>query len=135
MAGTKEDTRSLNTYIDSIQSQIHAVYQNLISSRAKVTALDIKNKFTGTGERPYLLIEIFKHHNEQFLELVGKEFAFGTYKKYKTCLHSLEAFLKWKYKVADYSAKDIGYEFLTNYEFYLKSVQKIAHNTAMGYNT
>ena len=105
MAGTKEDARSLNTYIDSIQSQIHAVYQNLLSSKAEITALDIKNKLTGTGERPYLLIEIFKHHNEQFLELVRKEFAFGTYKKYKTCLHSLEAFLKWKYKVADYSVK------------------------------
>lgn len=131
--GSKEDVRSINSYIDSVQTQIYAAYQSLLASQTGVTALGIKHKLNGTSEKPYLLLEIFKHHNVQFLELVGKEFAFGTYKKYQTCFNSLESFLKWKYKVSDFSIKDISFKFLTNYEFYLKSVQKIAHNTSVGY--
>ena len=65
--------------------------------------------------------------------MVGKDYAIGTYKKYKSCFKSLQSFLSWKYKSADFNINDIDLEFLTSYDFYLKSVQNIAHNTSMGY--
>ena len=133
MTGSKEDARTLNTYIDNIHKQVHSAYNSILSTKSNVTALDIKNKLTGTAERPNLLLEIFRHHNEQFKALVGSDYSEGTYKKYKTCLVSLDSFIRWKYKTVDLNVKEVGNEFITSYEFYLKSVQKVAHNTAMGY--
>ena len=53
-------------------------------------------------------------------------------KKYKTALASLEAFLQWKFCKADISIKELNYQFIADYEFYLKSIRGVKHNTAMG---
>ena len=37
--------------------------------------------------------------------------------------------MKWKYNVDDMNIKDMNYEFITDYEFWLKSVCKCDHNT------
>ncbi len=79
-----------------------------------------------------MLIEIFRHHNTQFEALVGIEYSINTFKKYRTCLSSLESFLKWKYKKADIDIKTIGFEFINDFEFYLKTERMVAHNSAMG---
>ena len=92
----------------------------------------IKAVYTGVADRPRMLIEIYKYHNQQFAELVGKEYSAGTLKKFKTALSSLEAFIEWKYKKRDFPVRDLNFQFITDYEFYLKSVNGLQHNTAMG---
>jgi outer membrane protein assembly factor BamD (BamD/ComL family) len=82
-------------------------------------------------ERLRLLVEIYQYHNQQFATLVGKEYSAGTLKKFKTALSSLEAFIKWKFAKADISIKDLNYQFITDYEFYLKAVRGLQHNSAM----
>ena len=41
--------------------------------------------------------------------------------------------MKWKYKVDDLDIRKLNYQFMTNYEFWLKSVRKCDHNTSMKY--
>jgi site-specific recombinase XerD len=132
MAGTKEDARAMNIYLDTLQTKIYELHREVLVSGMTLTAEAIKIKFTGQGERPRMLIEIFEHHNQQFAELVGKEYSEGTLKKFKTVATSLREFLKWKFQVADINIKELGFEFVNDYEFYLKSIQGIQHNTAMG---
>src|SRR3954449_6191838 len=79
-----------------------------------------------------MLGEIYRYHNDQFAELVGKEFSPGSLKKFKTALASLEAFLHWKFLKVDIQIKDLNYQFITDYEFYLKAIRGLQHNTAMG---
>jgi site-specific recombinase XerD len=62
---------------------------------------------------------------------VGSEFSYGTYKKFKPALKSLRAFLEWKFKKKDVYLTEVNHKFITDYEFYLKSVQKLQHNSAM----
>src|SRR6185436_112367 len=54
-----------------------------------------------TEEKKYSLIEVYQYHNDQFEKLVGSEFSYGTYKKFKSALKSLKAFLEWKFKKKD----------------------------------
>ncbi len=132
MAGTKEDARAMNMYLDTMQAKIYELHREILSSALPLTAEAIKIKFTGQGERPRMLMEIFEHHNQQFAELVGKEYSEGTLKKFKTVMNSLREFLKWKFQTADINIKELGFEFVNDYEYYLKSIQGIQHNTAMG---
>ncbi|MFV5701756.1 tyrosine-type recombinase/integrase [Flavobacterium sp. XS2P12] len=46
--------------------------------------------------------------------------------------HTIE-FLQWKYSVSDIDIKHIDHSFITEYEFYLRSVRKCANNTAVKY--
>lgn len=132
MAGTKEDARAMNVYLDALQSKIYELHRQVLISGLPLTAEVIKIKFTGHGERPRMLMEIFEHHNQQFAELVGIEYSEGTLNKFKSVVTSLREFLKWKFQTVDINIKELGFEFVNDYEFYLKSIQGIQHNSAMG---
>ncbi|MFV0472176.1 MAG: site-specific integrase [Paludibacteraceae bacterium] len=87
----------------------------------------------GVEKRKHLLIPIFKQHNEEIKTLVGKDFAKATYIRYETSLNHTINFLKWKYKISDVEVKKIDHEFITSYDFYLKSVCKCNQNTTSKY--
>jgi site-specific recombinase XerD len=133
MAGTKEDARIMNIYFDTLQTKMYELHRDVLLSGLPITADAIKNKFIGCDERPRMLVEIYEQHNQQFAELVGKEFSEGTLKRFKTCKASIQGFLQWKYKASDLDIKKLGFEFVNDYEFYLKSIKNCSHNTAMGY--
>jgi site-specific recombinase XerD len=61
------------------------------------------------------------------------DYAKPTLTKYNTTVNHLESFLKWKYKVSDISLLQLKYEFLSGFEFYLKTEKSIDHNTAAKY--
>jgi len=130
--GKTEETRTLNSYLNAVEHRIYEIHKQLIVDDIEITGELIKSKFLGICERPRMLVEIYKCHNEQFAALVGKEFSAGTLKKFKTALSSLEAFIKWKFNKADLPINSLNYQFVTDYEFYLKSLRGLQHNSAMG---
>ncbi len=133
MIGNGEEAKEMNAFLNNYQLKVYETHREILVSNLPLTAESIKNRLTGEDERSRKLMEIFAHHNKQFEELVGKEFSERTLKKYKACVNSLNKFLKWKFKSTDIDLKHISFKFITDYEFYLKSVQNIQHNTAMGY--
>ena len=98
-----------------------------------ISAETIKNKYTGKGEKPRSLVAIFEDHNNRVEALLGDEFAPGTLDRYKTSLKHTIAFMQWKYNISDIDIKRIDHSFITDYEFYLRSVRKCANNTAVKY--
>lgn len=131
--GKTEEVKSVNSYLEALQFRIYEIHKDLTANAQEITGESIKTQFLGITEKPRLLVEIYEHHNQQFAELVGKEFSEGTLKKYKTCKTSIIDFLKWKYQVSDFDIKNLGFEFVNDYEFYLKTVKNCSHNTVMGY--
>ncbi len=65
--------------------------------------------------------------------LIGKSFSKGTWKRYQTSLRHTIEFMKWKYKVSDMDILDINASFISNYEFWLRTVRKCANNSAVKY--
>ncbi|MCJ7933446.1 MAG: phage integrase SAM-like domain-containing protein [Chryseobacterium sp.] len=90
----------------------------------------MKNHFLGIDEKKMTIIEIFKDHNQQMKDLIGKSFSKGTWDRYETSLRHTKEFMKWKYKVSDMDERDINPAFISNYEFWLRTVRKCANNKA-----
>ena len=105
----------------------------LVHKKIPVTAETLKSKILGVDERARMLIPIFQDHNNKIKELVGKEYAPGTLERYKTSLSHTVEFLQWKYKVSDIEINKIDHAFVTDYEFWLRSVRNCANNTAVKY--
>jgi site-specific recombinase XerD len=133
MTGTKEEVKSFNAYIDTIRIKLYECHKNLLQDGVDITAESLRNAYTGKGERPHYLIEIFRAHNSNIEKLIGMDYAKPTLTKYNTTVNHLESFLKWKYKVSDISLSQLKYEFLSGFEFYLKTEKSIDHNTAAKY--
>jgi site-specific recombinase XerD len=133
MKGTSEEARSLNEYLNLMKSKIYDIQMELIHKNELLTLEVFKNKLIGIEERSRTLIPIFQDHNNKIKELVGKEYAPGTLERYKTSLKHTIDFLEWKYKVSDIEIDKINHAFITDYEFYLRSVRNCANNTAVKY--
>lgn len=93
----------------------------------------LKNKFLGIEEKERTLITIFENHNKQVEKLVGREFAAGTLERYKTVSKHLQDFIKLQYKVSDVSIKRIDHLFITDFEFYLKTLRNCGNNSKIKY--
>lgn len=135
MDGKTEFAKSLNSYLDVLQRKVYEARKNLVENEHLVTAENIKTLLLGKeiSVHKYMLMGEFKHHNDQMAALVGIEYAPGTLERYTTSYNHTRAFLEWKYKVSDIDITRLNYEFISEYEFWLKSVRKCDHNTTMKY--
>ncbi|WP_317125680.1 site-specific integrase [Flavobacterium petrolei] len=133
MKGSSEEARSINTHLDMFKIKIIDIQMELIHKNINITSEALKNRLLGTQERQRTLIPIFKDHNNKIKELVGKEYAPGTLERYNTSLKHTIEFLEWKYKISDIKISKIDHAFITEYEFYLRSVRNCANNTAVKY--
>ena len=131
--GTRQEIKSFNAYLDNLQSQVYEAQRQLCEANVPITAETLKNKFLGKADKARMLMDIFKDHNKKIAALVGHEYAAGTYIRYQTSLKHTGDYLQWQYKVPDIDIEKIDYDFITNYEFYLRSVRKCANNSAFKY--
>ena len=135
MDGKTELAKSLNSYLDVLQRKVYEARKNLAENDYPVTAENIKTLLLGKeiSVHKHMLMEVFKHHNDQMAALVGIEYAPGTLERYTTSFNHTRSFLEWKFKVSDMDITKLNYEFISEYEFWLKSVRKCDHNTTMKY--
>ena len=131
--GTNEEARTINRHLDYLKNQVLEAEKRLFKKDLKVTSENLKNELFGATEAKRMLIPIFQDHNDKIKELVGKEYATGTLERYKTSLNHTIEFLKWKYNVSDIEINKIDHAFITDYEFWLRSVRNCANNTAVKY--
>lgn len=133
MKGSSDEACSINSYLDLLKSKIFDIQMELVHKNQPLSIELFKNKLSGVEERPRLLIPIFQDHNNKVKSLVGQEFAAGTLERYETSLKHTQAFIQWKYFSSDIDIRSIDHAFITEYEYWLRSVRKCANNTAVKY--
>ena len=133
MKGTTEEARSINSYLDLMKSKVLDAQMELLHRNETLSIENFKNKLLGTEERQRMLVPIFQDHNNKIKELVGKEYAPGTLERYTTSLKHTIEFMQWKYNVSDIAITKIDHAFISDYEFWLRSVRNCANNTAVKY--
>jgi site-specific recombinase XerD len=133
LSGTKEEVKNFNDYLDALRNKIYDIQQQLLRRGIKITSEAIKSSYLGIGEKQIMLLEIFQNHNEEMEMLIGKEYALNTVKKYKTAYKHVKNFLAYKFKLRDIPIERLNHSFITNFEFYLKSVKNCNHNSTIKY--
>ncbi len=131
--GTREEARLLNNYLETMQTKVFEVRRQLIESNIEITAEAVKAKLSGAGDKPTFILEVFQAHNDQLAKLIGIDYARGTLKRYETCLSHTRNFIQWKYKADDLDINKLDYDFISDYEFWFKTIRKCDHNTSMKY--
>jgi len=133
MKGTTAESKATNSYLDALKAKVYEYQQQLIRNDDLVNAENMRNKILGIEKRSHMLIAIFEQHNAEVKALVGKDFAAATHVRYETSLKHTVDFIKWKYKVSDIDIRKIDHEFITSYEFYLKTKCNCCQNTTVKY--
>lgn len=131
--GLSQDAKDFQKHLDSLKNLVYNIQRDLIDHHELLTAEKIKSRFYNQDDSTKTLIEVFEFHNSQVKQLVGKDYSPATYKRYETTFQHIKNFLQHTYKSDDIFLRDIKYDFITNFDFYLKTVRNCSHNSALKY--
>jgi site-specific recombinase XerD len=125
-----------NSYIDNVQSKIKNLFIKAIGSSEPISAKILKDKFTGIDTAPQhkTILQAYEYHNLKMQELVkvGKVVA-ATLKRHEITMNKVRKFIEKRYKTNDKALPELRLVFVTEFEHYLLTVEKIQNNTAHKY--
>ena len=133
MKGQSEEARSVNSYLEMIRSKVLGAELELLHKNEDLTIENFQAILLDKNKANRMLVSIFQDHNNKMKELLGKQYAPGTLQRFEVTLNHLKNFLNWKYKVTDIRIDKIDFAFITDFEFYLRSIKNCANNTAVKY--
>jgi len=131
--GNKEKFKSLNVYLDTVRAKIYEQQKTLLEKNELITAEGLKNGYLGISEKKQSLMVLFAYHNKQMEALIGKDYAKGTAIRYNTIAKHVQAFLEYQYKTSDIYLSQLNHKFVTDFEFYLKTIHHCGHNSTIKY--
>lgn len=132
-AGTKEDAKALNVYIDTFKAKVFEAKRQLIEKNKAVTTVAIKDAISGTGQRGKMLMAIFDDYNKRVHKLIGIDYAESTWVKYQRTQRFVESFIQYKYGSKDNSIQSLDMQFVLELEVWFKTVRKCKQNTTVKY--
>ncbi|TLX71392.1 site-specific integrase [Labilibacter sediminis] len=131
--GRNQEIAELNEFIDQYHRKILSYIDFMILDNQTVTARIIQEKLIGKKETRRTILKVFQEHNDNARKLIGIDFAPDTIQRYETSYMHTKDFIRWQYKREDVALEDLNHQFVRNYELYLKTERKCAHNTAIKY--
>lgn len=129
--GTKEDAKTLNSYLDKMKAGITAAHTALCVEDAEISAEGVKCKYLGKAEKTHTIMEAIKIHNTNMAALVEKEdYAEGTLRRFKVLERHIKEYLLVKYQTSDLNINLIDAEFIDGLDFHLHTRKDNGTNTA-----
>ena len=131
MNGKSIQARTVNREIDKINVAINAGYKEIVSTRGKATAEEVKNAFQGISASQITLLQVFREHNEIYRNQAGVNYSIGTWKNNEYARSNLEKFIKHRYRVSDFHFKQLNRSFIEDYAYYLRIERKLKPGTVL----
>ncbi|KGO85321.1 recombinase [Flavobacterium rivuli WB 3.3-2 = DSM 21788] len=131
--GSKEDAKALNFFLDSLLMKINECKTELLYSGKFVTAQKIMDYVLGRIAPRVKVLEEFKRHNQEMEALIGKGYAKGTLDRFSITINHVGAFIRMKYNCDDLEFSDLNFEFIKDFEFFLRTVRNCSNNTTLKY--
>lgn len=128
------EAKSINDYLTLVKADLLKHFNILISTKDFVTADDVKNSYKGVKEIKKTFLQLFRQFNQQLTERKEiDDLSEGRHKRFEILYGKCEAFIKYKFKRSDILLEELKLSFIVEFEHYLRTVEKIGHNTSMKY--
>jgi integrase len=131
--GNKRDAREINLLIDNLRIKVRQIHNQLIEKDRIVTSILIKDILNGVHENQKSLIDVFNYHNQIVKNTIGIDFAEATYIRYLTTKKHVVDFMESTYNISDIKLIQLNFQFISDFEYYLKTKRKCNHNSTIKY--
>ena len=119
-----------NTQLELIKQKLKNSYLSILLETDDFVADDIYHKYLGKPiNESEFVIKYFQKYLDKIFKLIGKDLKLATWKKYNYACIQIVGFIKFKYKKNDISLNKINLQFLTEFEYYLKTEQNQCQST------
>lgn len=124
------DATSTNTQLELIKQKIKNAYLSILLETDDFDVEDIYHKYLGKPiKESEFVVSYFQKYLDKIHKLIGKDLQLATWKKYNYACTQVSGFIKWKFKKKDISLDKINLQFLTEFEYYLKTEQNQCQST------
>lgn len=120
-----EENTFINSQLSLIKNNINQAFLFLQLQKDSFTVEQIYKQYAGeTQDEDKTLLDAFNYHNNRLKKLVGIDISHKSWEKYNETKNHISDFLWFKYKKKDMLLKEVNLNFLSDYEFYLKTEKK-----------
>ena len=94
MNGQSAKSKSLNHFIDELESKVFNIHAKLMTKKKPFDAELIKRKLLNIEEAHKTLLQIYDEHNTRIEELIGIDYSYCAYRRHIRTKQNLQDFIK-----------------------------------------
>ena len=115
------EAKNINKFIDDTRYRLMECYQQLLLEHKVISPHAIKTLYLGETKIDNTLLGLIDYHNTNMKTILS----WGTLKNYFTTRKYVHLFLTKKYKNADIFLSSLNYQFITEFEFFLRTCEPL----------
>ena len=134
MKAGRKDALVVNAFLDEAKSKLNKLFVLSVAAGEVINAKELRARFQGKKEATpefKTIMDAFNYHNNKMEETVAiGKITRKTLLRYQSTQKKVILFMKRQYKVEDMPLKDMRLAFITEFDHYLLTVEKLQSNTA-----
>jgi site-specific recombinase XerD len=131
--GNREEARILNNYLDSVYNKVNQHFNELIRQEEYLSVEDLKNDVIGKGKANKTLVQAYEESIKLMKQEEGSKYVNHTIRVYEITIERLKEFIRNEFRVQDIALEKLNYQFMQQYEIFLRTKHHCQHNTVMKY--
>ncbi len=128
--GNKDLVNRINPFLDQTKLKLIDCYRQLKEQKAIINPETIKRLYCGDDEGQSTLMSLIRYHEVSSKVLLAK----GTLKNYGSTEKYLSKFLQYKYRAEDILLTHLNYQFITQFELFLRTTAPLDESNPLGNN-
>lgn len=123
--------KELNHYLETIKTRLYQIHREFEIDGKRTTAKALRDSFYGKDEDSKTLGDVYREHNKKCRALIGIDYSRSTVEKFDTSLSHLIEYIQYQYGKDDILLSELNGQFVTDFDFYLKTVRKCQNNSSI----
>ncbi|MEP6684178.1 MAG: phage integrase SAM-like domain and Arm DNA-binding domain-containing protein [Parafilimonas sp.] len=115
------EAKQINKFIDDTRYRLMECHQQLLLEHKVISPQAIKTLYLGETKADNTLLGLIDYHNTNMKTILS----WGTLKNYYTTRKYVHLFLIKKYKNSDIFLSSLNYQFITEFEFFLRTCEPL----------
>lgn len=131
--GRSEESNRINQLLDDIRFSVYESYMKLRRSMDFVTPQAVRNNYLGRNDDSDSLINLFKHHDHEFGQMVGVSRSKSTLYKYRCVRTHIQNYITEQFHTSDIKLNRVDINFIRGFHRWLINTAKCSTNTTWLY--
>ena len=110
--------------MEQFKTKINSIIISYEHEGKQLTIDQLKNELTGKGNKTQSLLYVFRMHNKDIAQRIGKGYSDATLEKHNLTKYHLNQYLFKNYNSSDQQLSELNYAFIFGFESFMLNDQK-----------
>ncbi|MCW3074535.1 MAG: site-specific recombinase XerD [Flaviaesturariibacter sp.] len=128
--GNRKLAEDFHELSGDVRFKLTEAFRKLQLEKRSISAKALKDCFLGNDQSSSTICDLMKYHNDNMISVLAP----GTLKNYFTTERYVKLFLERKHRVKDMALSELNYQFINEFEFFLRKTKPLNEKNPLGNN-